>query len=487
MEPAPKIMFRLSVLFFLQFFIWGSWYLTGFRYMIAHEMANDAFWMYTAGPMGAIFAPFILGLCVDRFFNAERVLALSFITGGIVMWFLPVIGDMAGVAVNGDDGKVAYYSLTLMGITMAKSSWFNLGIFLHMLCFMPTLGLTAALAFRHLPKGTEQFPLVRLWGTFGWIAAGLVLGFGFTANIDGKLVEAGELPIQFQLAALAAITVGVYCFTLPKTPAPKKGQPFEWRELLFVDAWREWRNPAFAAYIICAFLICIPLAAYYVYLGNLVGALGLTHASVWGNIGTWLEAGMLFLMPLFIRRLGIKRMIALGILAWIVRYLLFTWAAAEGAVPPTLLPDGSVDPNYPGMVIGNFAMPFFDLGFLIFVGGVLLHGISYDFFFVTGQVYVDKVTSPQIRGQAQAMNIFFTQGLGLFVGALAANEIAKMAFVDDKGAGVNPASVESLSYWAHFWVPLAIFASVVLVIFWFVFRYKEDSQNNETANNETAS
>jgi MFS family permease len=482
MEPAPNVMFRLSVLFFLQFFIWGSWYLTGFRYMIAHEMTDDAYWMYTAGPLGAIIAPFILGLCVDRFFNAERVLAASFITGGIVMWFLPNIGEMSGVAVNGEDGKLAYYSLTIMGITMAKSTWFNLGIFMHMLCFMPTLGLTAALAFRHLPRGTEQYPLVRLWGTLGWIAAGLVLGFGFTATVDGKLVEAGELPIQFRLAAVAAISVGLYCFTLPKTPAPKKDQPFEWRELLFFDAWKEWRNRAFATYMICAFLICIPLAAYYVYLGNLVGALGLTHASVWGNIGTWLEAGMLFLMPFFIRRLGIKRMIALGILAWIARYLLFTWAAAEGAVPPPLLADGKVDPNYPGMVIGNFAMPFFDLGFLIFVGGVLLHGISYDFFFVTGQVYVDKVTSPQIRGQAQAMNVFFTQGLGLFVGTLAANKIANGAFIDGTGAAVTSSTPESLPYWSNFWIPLAIFASVVLVIFWIVFHYKDkdDAKKTET-------
>ena len=483
MEPAtPFIQSRLSVLFFFQFFIWGAWYLTGYRYMIAHEMSHNAFWLYTASPLGAIVAPFFLGLCVDRFFNAEKVLAVCFILGGAIMWCLPWIGDMAGtpvMVVNVGDveqfEKIAYYTLTIAGITLAKSTWFNLGIFAHRLCFMPTLALTAALAFRHLPRGNDQFPLVRLWGTMGWIFGGLVLAFGFTGTAaDGSAIEAGEGPIQFRLAASACFAVGIFCLTLPKTPAPRKGQPFAWRELFFVDAWREWRNPAFATYLICAFLVCIPLSAYYAYLANQMGAMNLSHASVWGNVGTWLEAGMLFLMPFFIRRLGIKRMIAIGILAWVVRYLLFTWAAAEGSIPAPFLADGTTtNPDYPGMVLAGFPVPFMHVGFLLFFFGVLLHGISYDFFFVTGQVYVDKVTPPEIRGQAQAMNLFFTYGLGLYVGAIVAGTLAEYAFKDDKGQSVVPSSVTSLPYWSHLWIPLAIFASVVLVVFWLIFHYKD--------------
>jgi MFS family permease len=474
----PFILTRLSVLFFLQFFIWGAWYLTGFRYMIAHEMSHDAFWLYTASPLGAIFAPFFLGLCVDRFFNAERVLACCFIVGGAIMWCLPWIGDLAGTPVlhTTAEGKqeVAYYTLTLAGITLGKSTWFNLGIFAHMLCYMPTLALTAALAFRHLPRGNEQYPLVRLWGTFGWIAGGFVLAAAFTTTgADGKLIEAGEKPVQFQLAAVACFLVGVFCLSLPKTPAPKKGQPFAWRELFFVDAWKEWRNPAFATYLVCAFLVCIPLSAYYAYLGNQMGAMALSHASIWGNVGTWLEAGMLFLMPWFIRKLGIKRMIMCGILAWVVRYLLFTWAASQGAVPPPFLADGAVNPAYPGMVIGDFPVPWAHLGFLVFLLGVALHGISYDFFFITGQVYVDKVTSPQIRGQAQAMNLFFTYGLGLYVGAIVAGMLANRAFTDAKGQAVVAASTESLPYWSGLWLPLAGFATVVLIVFAVAFRYRE--------------
>jgi MFS family permease len=473
----PFILTRLAVLFFLQFFIWGAWYLTGFRYMIANEMSYNAFWLYTASPLGAIIAPFFLGLCVDRFFNAEKVLAACFIVGGAIMWCLPMIGDMAGTPVTAANAagiqETSYYSLTLAGITLPKSTWFNLGIFAHMLCYMPTLALSAALAFRHLPRGNEQYPLVRLWGTFGWIAGGLVLGFGFTTVVDGKTIEAGERAIQFTIAAIASIAVGLFCLTLPKTPAPRRGQPFAWRELFFVDAWKEWRNRAFATYLVCAFLICIPLSAYYVYLSSQMGAMNLTHASVWGNVGTWLEAGMLFLMPFFIRRLGIKRMIALGILAWVVRYALFSWSVGAGLVPEPFLADHSLNPAYPGIVIAGFPVPFMHAGFLLFLLGVALHGVSYDFFFITGQVYVDKVTPPEIRGQAQAMNLFFTYGLGLYVGAIAAGTLAGHAFTDAKGQAVVASSGAALPYWPHLWLPLAGFAALVLVVFWFTFSYRE--------------
>jgi hypothetical protein len=169
-------------------------------------------------------------------------------------------------------------------------------------------------------------------------------------------------------------------------------------------------------------------------------------------------------------------MIACGILAWVVRYLLFTWAAAQGAVPPPFLADGAANPGYPGIVLGSFPVPFAHLGFLVYLLGVALHGISYDFFFITGQVYVDKVTSPQIRGQAQAMNLFFTYGLGLYVGAIVAGKLAGHAFVDAQGKEVVPSAAASLPYWSHLWLPLAGFAALVLIVFWFAFRYREEEQ-----------
>ncbi len=474
MSSPPYIRTRLSALFFLQYLVWGAWYLTGFRYMIAHDMSYQAFWLYTASPLAAIVAPFFLGLCVDRFLNTERVLAACFIAGGAIMWFLPWIGDLQGTPMVGaaapGGAAETYTVLTLGGVTLAKSTWFNTGIFLHMLCFMPTLGLTSALAFRHLADSSQQFPLVRMWGTLGWIAGGLLLAVLFTRVVAGQTIEAGTGPEQFRIAALASLAVGLFCLTLPATPPPKRGQPLSWRELLFADAWREWRNPSFAIYLVCAFLICIPLSAYYVYLSSQLGAMGVTHASVWGNVGTWLEAGMLFLMPWLIRRLGIKWMLALGITAWVVRYALFSWSATLGAVPPPFLADGIANPQYPGVIIAGFPVPFMHVGFLLFLLGVALHGFSYDFLFVAGQVYVDRATPATIRGQAQAMNVFFTYGLGLYVGAIFAGLLAGRAFVAPDGKPVAADVAASLPAWPHLWLPLAGFAVVVLVVFCLSFR-----------------
>lgn len=478
----PFLLTRLSVTLFLQFFIWGAWYLTAYRYMIAHDMAHNAFYLYTAGPLGAILAPFILGLCVDRFFNAERVLAVCFLMAGGIMLLLPWIGNLPVQPVyqpNPHTGTndVAWYTTQILGCTIAKSTLFNLAILAHMLFYMPTLGLTATLAFRHLPNGGGQFPLVRLWGTLGWIAAGLVLALGFTRMGDGgRLIEAGETEMQFILSAAAALILGVFCLTLPRTPPPKRGQPFSFSELLFLDAWKEMRNIPFAVYTISSFLICVPLAAYYANLQNQLGAMNLTHATIWANVGTWLEAGMLFLMPMFLRRLGIKRMIGVAVLAWVLRYALFSWSAAYGALPSPFLADGGLNPAYPGIVVLGMPVPYLDIGFLLMLAGVALHGLCYDFLFVTGQVFVDRVTAPQIRGQAQAMNIFFTQGLGLYVGALVAGWLSVSAFTDAHGQAVAATTAAALPYWPRLWWPLAGMAAGVLVVFWVTFRYQEPPQ-----------
>jgi hypothetical protein len=292
----------------------------------------------------------------------------------------------------------------------------------------------------------------------------------------GRLIEAGETEMQFILSAAAALILGVFCLTLPRTPPPKRGQPFSFSELLFLDAWKEMRNIPFAVYTISSFLICVPLAAYYANLQNQLGAMNLTHATIWANVGTWLEAGMLFLMPMFLRRLGIKRMIGVAVLAWVLRYALFSWSAAYGALPSPFLADGGLNPAYPGIVVLGMPVPYLDIGFLLMLAGVALHGLCYDFLFVTGQVFVDRVTAPQIRGQAQAMNIFFTQGLGLYVGALVAGWLSVSAFTDAHGQAVAATTAAALPYWPRLWWPLAGMAAGVLVVFWVTFRYQEPPQ-----------
>lgn len=438
-QKSPMI--QLSILMFFQFFIWGSWYLSVSLYMLSHEMGDGRFYAYTAGPLGAIIAPFVTGLIADRFFNTERVLAVLFFVAGLFMLALPAVGEMQSV--NFDVGFIA---------GDGKSDLFNLVILGHMIFYMPTLGLTASLSFAHLRKGGEQFPLVRLWGTLGWIAAGLLIAVFTTEQTlaDGtiEVLKGEHKPAQFWMGGGISVLLGIYCLTLPKTPAPKRGEPVNARDLFFLDAWKEMKNTSFFVFIIGSFLVCIPLAAYYASLQQQMEAMDMKYITVWKNLGTWVEAGMMFLMPFFFRKLGIKWMIVIGIGAWVLRYVLFAFGASQDMVSLVML-------------------------------GILLHGICYDFFFVTGQVYVDRHTPESIRGQAQGMNIFFTQGVGLFVGALVTQRLAGRAFGD-----IASNTAESLPLWPKLWWPLTGMAAAVMVAF-FIF-FKEDPNGRDLSDTELA-
>jgi len=429
------VMPKLSILMFIQFFIWGTWYLSVSLFMYDNEMGDVRYYAYTAGPLGAIIAPFFTGLIADRFFNTEKVLAFLFLLGGAFMLLLPVVGGLDGTAIATQGDLVTGMQVDFLGRSWVKGELFNWIILAHMLCYMPTLGLTASLSFHHMPKGSTQFPMVRLWGTIGWIVAGFTIAFALrTTDAAGEVLKGELRPEQFQLGGIASILLGLFCFTLPKTPAPKKGQAVDWGTLFLVDAWKQLLRPSFAIFMIGSFLVCIPLAAYYASLQQQMEAMEFSNIAAWKNVGTFLEAGMMFLMPFFFRRLGVRWMIIIGIAAWALRYVLFSMGAS---------PDG----------------------FWLVVGGIALHGFCYDFFFVTGQVYADQATSADVRGQVQSMLIFFTQGLGLFFGALAANNLAGRAFGD-----VPSNTAASLPMWPDFWNPLAWFAAGLVVLFILFFR-----------------
>ena len=429
------VMPKLSILMFIQFFIWGTWYLSVSLFMYDNEMGDVRYYAYTAGPLGAIIAPFFTGLIADRFFNTEKVLAFLFLLGGAFMLLLPVVGGLDGTAIATQGDLVTGMQVDFLGRSWVKGELFNWIILAHMLCYMPTLGLTASLSFHHMPKGSTQFPMVRLWGTIGWIVAGFTIAFALrTTDAAGEVLKGELRPEQFQLGGIASILLGLFCFTLPKTPAPKKGQAVDWGTLFLVDAWKQLLRPSFAVFMVGSFLVCIPLAAYYASLQQQMEAMEFSNIAAWKNVGTFLEAGMMFLMPFFFRRLGVRWMIIIGIAAWALRYVLFSMGAS---------PDG----------------------FWLVVGGIALHGFCYDFFFVTGQVYADQATSADVRGQVQSMLIFFTQGLGLFFGALAANNLAGRAFGD-----VPSNTAASLPMWPDFWNPLAWFAAGLVVVFILFFR-----------------
>jgi len=349
-----SVTIRLSVMMFVQFFIWGAWYVTAPLYLGKIGFTGADFgWTYSVGPIAAIISPFFVGMIADRLFATEKVLGVLHLLGGGAML-------MAASKMQGAD---------------PSATTINLIFFAHMLCYFPTLALTNTLALHNMTNPEKEFPLIRVFGTIGWILAGWALSW-----------QSWDSSVQmFALAGWAAVGMGVYSFFLPHTPPPGAGKQVTAREILGLDALVLFKRPAFMIFMVSSFLICIPLAFYYQLAARTVEQANLLPAFTmsWGQVS---EIFFMVVMPIFFLRLGVKWMLLVGMLAWVLRYALF----AVGA------PDQMV--------------------WMIFTG-VLLHGICYDFFFVTGQIYTDKVAPKEIRGQAQGMLVLFTLGLGMLIGA----------------------------------------------------------------------
>ncbi len=393
---------KLSAMMFLQFFIWGAWYTTIAVYMTNHGMATLTHWPYTVNPVAAIFAPFFLGLVADRYFATERVLGVLHLLGGIVMFLVPRFTGAPGA--------------------------FILLLLLYNLCYMPTLGLANSLAFHHIQAQEKQFPLIRVFGTIGWIVAGLFISW-VLGPLMGVVAERTALPVY--TAATASVLLGLYCFTLPHTPPPAAGQRVSLRSIVGLDALTQLGDASFYVFIAASFLLCIPLAAYYNFTQTFLDNAGVTKVAATQTLGQMSEVGFMLLMPVMFLRLGVKRMLMVGMGAWVLRYALFA-VAAPSAI------------------------------FSLILIGILLHGVCYDFFFVTGQIYVDKRSTPAIRGQAQGFLVLVTYGLGMFIGAQLAGNVYNRI--------LGGAASLSLAQWPSFWVLPAGFAAVVLLLFAALFR-----------------
>jgi nucleoside transporter len=304
---------------------------------------------------------------------------------------------------------------------------------------MPTLGLTTSLAFHHLENQERDFPMVRVLGTIGWIVGNIAVSV---------LPGADKSPGQFYLAGAAGILLGVFSLTLPHTPPPSKGKPTSFGQILGTDSFRLFRNPSYAVFIICSFLICIPLAGYYQQARNFVEHAGLRvfgSATFTMSFGQMSEIVFMLLMPLFFARLGVKWMLLVGMAAWVARYGLFAAAAGQ--------------PFSAEATVATYSMLS-----MIFLG-ILLHGICYDFFFVTGMIYVDKRATQDIRHQAQGFLVLVTQGLGLGLGA-------KLFF-----AHVLMNSPGGAPDWKTIWLWPCVFAAAVMVIFFLFFWDRLDRRN----------
>jgi nucleoside transporter len=387
----------LCAMMFLQFFVWGSWYVTAGTFVPAMGWPQTTTgWVYSAGPIAALISPLFLGLIADRYFASQRVLAVMHGLGALLM--LVLIPD----AIAAKDA--------------ARFEWYVLA---YMLCYMPTLGLSNTVAFSHIRDPEKQFPLARVFGTLGWIAA---------VTLVSKVLGADQKPEMFTVAGNASLAMAVLSWLLPHTPPPAAGKQVSLGETLGLGALGLLRDPAFAVFLFCSFLICIALAGYYSF-GNQFAGTVWSEPGFYLTFGQWAEVLFMIAMPACFARLGVKWMLAVGMLAWVVRYGLFSLAA--GAAPPTAW-----------MVLG----------------GILLHGICYDFFFVTGQIFVEQKARPEIRGQAQSLLVLVTQGLGMLLGAQAMTAI------------VTGNTVGDAADWGAIWRLPCLGAAAVLVVFVLLFR-----------------
>ncbi len=387
-----QIRARLGTMMFLEYFIWGAWYVTVGTWLSTtlHFSGQQVGLVAGTTAVGAILAPFFVGLIADKLFATEHVLAVLHLAGAALL-----------VLASRQTGFAAVYVVVL----------------LYCLCFMPTLALTNSLAFRQMQDPKVQFGPIRVLGTLGWIVAGLLVG---------KLgLEATARPLQ--IAAACSALLGVYALTLPHTPPLARGERLTLTSLFPREAVALLRERSMAVFAIASFLICIPLQFYYAFTNLFLNNTGVHNAAGKMTGGQMSELFCMLLIPWFFRRLGVKYMLAAGMAAWVLRYVLFAF--------------GNPGPHV----------------WMLWLG-ILLHGICYDFFFVTGQIYIDREAKPELRAAAQGLIAFITYGLGMFVGSWLSGAVVEHY--------TATASDGTVTYdWHGIWLVAAIASSIVLVAF----------------------
>lgn len=402
-----NVKLKLSIMMFLQYAIWGAWYVTVGNYMNAIGMSSTIYWAYTVSPIAAIFSPFFLGMVADRFFATEKVLGVLHLIGGIAIILTPFAAEGT------------YSSPTL----------FIFLLLIHMLSYMPTVGLTNSLSFANLSDQEKEFPIIRVFGTIGWIVAGIFVS---------KILGADETSLPLTVAGITSLVMGIFSFTLPHTPPPAKGEKISVREIIGIDAIKQLASKPFIVFVISSFLISIPLSVYYAYAPVYVNSTGIENPTFVMSFGQMSEVLFILIMPMLFPILGVKKMLLTGMAAWVLRYILFAMGAGDTIV-------------------------------WMILSGVILHGICYDFFFVAGFIYVDKTSPPEMRGQAQGFIILATYGFGMLIGS----QLAGVLFN-------NIIKGNSLLEWQNFWLIPAVFAFFVMLFFAIMFKESKEIKTIKT-------
>ena len=392
------IRFQLSIMMFLEFFIWGGWFVTLGTFLDYNLNASGAqiATAFSTQSWGAIIAPFIIGLIADRFFNAERILGILHLAGAVLMYFMYVSTDFN-----------QFYPLVLG----------------YMIAYMPTLALVNSVSFNQMEDPAKEFSFIRVFGTIGWIVAGLIISYVFFWDTQEALQQ-GMLKNTFLMVGIASAILGIFSFTLPKTPPTvDRSKKVSITETLGLDALTLLKDKNFLMFFIASILICIPLAFYYQNTNLFLSEIGVSNPTGLMTIGQASEVLFMLLLPFFFKKFGFKKTIIAGMLAWTVRYLLFAFGDTG------------------------------DLLFMLIIG-IALHGLCYDFFFVSGQIYTNFKAGPKYKSSAQGLITLATYGVGMLIGFYVAGLITDANLLGEKLHG-----------WKSIWIFPAAFAFGVMILF----------------------
>ncbi|HKO79566.1 MAG TPA: nucleoside permease [Chitinophagaceae bacterium] len=396
MKSTTRI--QLSLMMFLEFFIWGGWFVTLGTFLGTNLSATggQTASVYSTQSWGAIIAPFIIGLIADRYINAEKILGVLHIAGAILMYQM-----------YNADNIGTFYPYVLV----------------YMILYMPTIALVNSVSFNQMKDPEKEFSSIRVFGTIGWIVAGLLISYLFHWDTEENTAK-GLLKNTFLMTSVVSLVLGLFSFTLPKTPPSKSGkEKVSIKEIIGLDALKLLKDKNFAVFFISSVLICIPLAFYYQNTHAFLSTIGVNNPTGKMTIGQISEVLFLLLLPLFFKKYGFKKTILVGMLAWAVRYVLFAFGNAG------------------------------DLSFMLLIG-IALHGICYDFFFVSGYIYTNSKAGEQYKSAAQGLITLATYGVGMLIGFEIAGMITDSYKISDK-----------VYDYKMIWLIPSLIAAIVFILF----------------------